>query len=173
MRNDKGQFVKGHTETSEEKEYRKLALKKAWLTNERRHSMYGTRFYNSWRSMTTRCRGTAGKDSIKKYKDKGIIVCDKWLKFKGFMEDMLPSYKEGLTIERIDNYKGYTIDNCRWATLKEQANNKTCTVRINHEGKEYTLLDIAEMFGKTPATIRIRYYRKYRTGLIDFNGFSK
>jgi hypothetical protein len=148
------------------KEEISLLLKESWLKRNDYHGMVGTKFYNSWRSIKTRCNGTCGKDSIKKYKDKGITYCKKWNNFKGFYEDMFNSYIEGLTIDRIDNSKGYFKENCRWATQKIQQNNKTNNVRINYKGVDKTLREWSDELGVTYDSIKLRYYRRYLTGKI-------
>ncbi len=89
------------------KSQKSIKLSSSWKNRKEYHGMKNTKFYNSYRSMITRCNGTAGFSSIKKYKDKGITVCDRWRgNFKNFYEDMFPSWQEGLTIDRIDNSKG-------------------------------------------------------------------
>jgi hypothetical protein len=137
-----------------------------WVNKKNNHGMVHTKFYNNWRSMVTRCRGTAGKDSIKKYKDRGITVCEKWKKFIGFYEDMFPSYVEGLTIERIDNNGNYEPLNCRWATWKEQANNKRNTLRIEYKGEIRSLSEWADKLGISFSKLRNRYYQSYLNDII-------
>ena len=86
------------------------------------HEMTGTKIYNSWRAMKERC---LNKNNLR-YKDyggRGITVCVEWLDFINFYKDMgdRPIDK---TIDRINNGLGYCKENCKWSTIKEQANNK-------------------------------------------------
>ena len=88
------------------------------------------------------------KNVILDYKDyggRGITVCDEWKHdFKNFYNWAMDNgYKEGLTIDRIDVNGNYTPDNCRWATLKQQGNNKRNTVYLTYEGKTRSLSEWA------------------------------
>lgn len=161
-----GRYQKGHKESPQIREKRIKALSEAWKDRADYHGMYGTKFHNSWRSMVTRCNGTAGLDSIKKYKNKGITVCERWLKFKNFYEDMFPSYIEGLTIDRIKNEFGYFKENCRWATQKQQQNNRTNSLRIEYMGDSLTAREWSDKLGLSFHIIRNRYYRFFVKGKI-------
>lgn len=81
-----------------------------------------TKTYKSWSSMRQR---TTNKNSTQwhDYGGRGITCASRWEKFENFLSDM-GECPEGLTLERVDNNKGYAPDNCRWATRSEQQLNK-------------------------------------------------
>lgn len=87
------------------------------------HSMSYHPIYNSWDCMWQRCTNPNAK-GYKNYGGRGIKVCKRWKKAKNFIDDMLPNWKKGLTIDRINNDGHYTPSNCRWATFKQQRNNQ-------------------------------------------------
>jgi hypothetical protein len=113
----------------------------------KRHGMTGTRIYKIWVEIKSRCNNP-NDSSFKRYGGKGISVFKEWDNFDAFYDwSMSNGYAENLTIDRIDNNKGYSPDNCRWVTMKEQANNKTNNHIVVYKGKEYTISQLAEIYG--------------------------
>lgn len=82
-----------------------------------------SREYRAWIAMKSRCDNPNNK-AYKNYGGRGIVISKNWrYSFSQFLSDM-GRCPEGLTLERIDNNKGYFKTNCKWASMKEQANNK-------------------------------------------------
>lgn len=88
----------------------------------KKHEMSKTLTYKTWISMIQRCNNSNASGYLY-YGGRGITVCDSWLKFENFFEDM-GERPDGLTIERTNNNKGYCPNNCKWATHTEQNRNK-------------------------------------------------
>ena len=84
-----------------------------------------TRLYGIWRGIKRRCLNP-NYHHFKNYGGRGITVCDEWLEsFKSFYDwAMSNGYQDDLSIDRIDNDKGYDPSNCRWVTMAEQNKNK-------------------------------------------------
>jgi len=91
------------------------------------HWMFWTKIYWIRHWIKTRCYNK-NRNRYKDYWGRWISICKKWMKFEWFYEDMWPTYKDGLTIDRIDNNWNYCKNNCKWSTYKEQANNRRRSV---------------------------------------------
>ena len=102
-----------------------------------------------------------GHNRYEKYGARGIIVCEEWHTFENFYNwAMQNGYSDELTIDRMDNDKNYEPSNCRWATVKEQANNRSTNVWVEIDGVTKNLTQWAEHIGVSDAVIRTRYYRE-------------
>ena len=94
-----------------------------WLFNlSTKHGKYGSGSYRSWIKMKDRCLNPNHVHS-KNYLQRGIGICQKWMTFEGFYEDM-GDRPVGYSLDRIDNYKGYLKENCRWIPLVDQPKNR-------------------------------------------------
>jgi hypothetical protein len=116
------------------------------------HGMSFHPAYQNWMHAKGRCNDTRNK-YYKDYGGRGIKVCDRWSSFEAFWEDMGPTWKEGLTLDRINNQKGYEPDNCRWATAMEQANNRWDNRIINTPNGRMTISQAARLFGINQHTL--------------------
>ena len=96
------------------------------------HGKYKTKEYKTWKSMRFRCDA---KNNYKNYSLKGITVCDEWNDFNIFLKDMGLAPTKKHSIDRINVYKGYNKNNCRWATDKVQARNRTNNKLIEYNGQ--------------------------------------
>lgn len=113
------------------------------------------RAYRSWRSMMERCQNARGPN-YKRYGGRGITVCDRWRDFRNFWEDMGPTWRLGLTIERIDNNGNYEPSNCTWIPNSKQAGNRTTSRWLTFCGKTQTIAEWARTLGVTWGRIHYR-----------------
>lgn len=99
--------------------------------------------YKAWHSMIKRCTDPSNV-SYRLYGARGIAVCSRWLDcFSNFLSDMGRA-PAGYSLDRINNDGDYTPENCRWATHKQQNNNKSTCVYLTHNGRTQTVTQWAE-----------------------------
>lgn len=110
-----------------------------------------------WAAIIQRCTNEKCKD-YKDYGARGISICAEWrADFAAFCTwAKANGYAEGLSIDRIENEKGYTPDNCQWVGDKEQMRNQRKTVILTHEGQSMPLTWWAEKYGLSVKTLRAR-----------------
>lgn len=119
--------------------------------------------YAAWQSMQARCNATEGRDA-NSYRARGITVCERWLSFENFLADIGKRPSPAHSVDRRDNNKGYSSDNCRWATAEEQICNRRDSLVWHIRGRAFDSLRRAgEHFGVDPKTIH--YWA--RTGKED------
>lgn len=125
-----------------------------------KHGHHNTRLYGVWSVMKQRCYNPKSK-AYRLYGAEGKTVCDEWLHdFQAFYDwSMSHGYQKGLEIERIDGTKGYSPENCRWATRKEQANNMRTNHLIEYKGKKQTIAQWAEELNMNVDTLYNRVLR--------------
>lgn len=125
------------------------------------HNLSNSRIYKIWQMMKDRCLNSNNKDYIN-YGDRGIAVCEEWLDFNNFhIWSIKNGYNEILTIDRINNNKGYCPENCRWETRKIQSNNTRRNRYITLNGEEKTLQQWADYLNISKSSLSERIQRKW------------
>ena len=119
------------------------------------HGASYTPEYSVWSKMRGRCNNPNSPDAPD-YSERGITVCERWSKFENFLEDMGKRLSPQHTIERIDNDKGYSPDNCKWATPIEQGNNKRNNILLTFQGETHTLAEWSRIRHINYPTLRAR-----------------
>lgn len=128
-------------------------------TNNTKHSGKGTRLYGIWTGMKTRIFNP-NDHSYHKYGGNGLTMCDEWLDFAKFKEwAMGNGYSDELTIDRIDNSKGYHPDNCRWVDMVVQQNNRTNNVMCVYNGEKVPLNKLYKDLGISRYSCEKKYRR--------------
>lgn len=126
------------------------------------HEMSKTRIYRIWKGMRRRClnkRDYAYPD----YGGRGIVICKEWDSFEKFYEDMISTYNDNLSIDRIDNDGNYCKENCRWVSRKIQNSNKRTNVRYLIDGEYLILWEIAEKYKIGHKRLKARIERLNKT----------
>lgn len=135
------------------------------------HGLSKTKLYRVYTDMKNRCNNTKCK-AYKDYGQRGIKVCDEWQEdFMSFYNWAIKSgYKDELSIDRIDNNKGYSPDNCRWATKRQQANNTRLTKKVTILGETKTFYEFEKQYGIPAQLMHSRYNKGFRDDKVVYNG---
>lgn len=128
-----------------------------FIGRETEHGMSDTRLYEIWKGMRRRCLDPK-RNSYHNYGGRGIVVCADWENdFGAFQKWAVENgYKDGLTVDRKNNDGPYSPENCKWASIKEQANNRRTNRYIDVFGEHLTISEAAQKYGIKPCTIRAR-----------------
>ena len=119
----------------------------------RTHGLAQTRLYKIWLAMKARVTNPHRK-GYKDYGGRGIKICESWLNFENFYQWALANgYDKNLSIDRINTNGDYCPDNCRWATMEVQQNNKRNNHMIDWEGGTYTLAQFSRQFHIPQSTV--------------------
>lgn len=125
-----------------------------------KHGMSHSKIDEIYKGMKARCYNKNSK-AFPRYGGRGITICDEWLsdKKKFFEWAFENGYKDGLTIDRIDNDGMYEPSNCRWSTYKVQANNTSKNRRVKWNGESHSLAEWQDILGISQKTIGYRLRR--------------
>lgn len=123
-----------------------------------KHGLRDTRLYSTWKGMKVRCYNKNRK-SYPDYGARGIVVCDEWKdNFEAFYDWAINNgYKEGLTIDRIDNDGNYEPNNCRWVDKKIQACNTRRNLKLTYNGITHLISHWAELLNLDQGLLSHRY----------------
>lgn len=113
------------------------------------------RLYSTWVHMRERCNSTTNP-FYHNYGGRGIKVCERWDDFLMFIEDMDNTYQKGLSLDRTNNNKGYSPDNCRWATSLEQGANMRVNVFIEYKGEKMILAEFSRRVNLSTSIVSYR-----------------
>ena len=130
------------------------------LAHNKTHGKSKTKLFRVWYGILERCYNNRIM-SYKNYGARGISVCKEWRdSYQSFHSwAMVSGYREGLSIDRIDNNGGYEPGNCRWCSKKEQAQNRRSNVFINYMGDSKTISQWESILGFGREIIRSRLLR--------------
>lgn len=122
------------------------------------HGLTNTPEFDAWHAIKQRCHNKNNKNYYR-YGGRGITVCDRWFNsFENFINDMGKRPGPNYSIDRIDNDKGYSETNCRWATAIEQNNNKSSNRRVNYRGTTASVAEHCRRLGLNRASVKNRLH---------------
>jgi hypothetical protein len=121
----------------------------------KKHGMSESEEYSIWSGIKKRCECRTAKD-YPNYGGRGIKVCERWQTFENFFEDMGKRPSKKHSVEREDNQKDYSPENCKWATVIEQANNRRSNNVLTMNGISRTLVEWERVSGIGRSTIKNR-----------------
>ena len=127
-----------------------------------RHGLYKDHkeLFNLWQTMKSRCENPK-RENYERYGARGIKVCEEWHEAKNFVEWALNNgYKKGLQLDRIDNNKGYSPENCRFVTATENSRNRRNTKLLTINGETKCVAEWCEQ--KSVSVYTVYYWIRER-----------
>jgi len=118
------------------------------------HRMTKSKTWRAWSSMKERCLNES-HPYYHRYGGRGITIDPGWMSFEQFLSDMGQA-PEGLTLERVDNNRGYSRQNCRWATFRDQNNNRANNVNVTFMNRTMTVAQWSREVGLERKTLQYR-----------------
>lgn len=125
-----------------------------------KHGMTHSKEYRAWSHMLTRCNNPK-YNQFHRYGGRGIRVCDEWKEFQTFYRDMGVKPSPSHSLDRIDNNKGYSKENCRWATRKQQNLNYSRNKCFTYRGVTKPLSEWAEEINMAYSCLYTRIFREH------------
>lgn len=124
------------------------------------HGMTNTSEFRIWSGMLQRCLNPKDK-AYPKYGGRGIKVCERWMEFENFIHDVGPRPSLAYSLDRKDNDGDYCPENCRWATNKEQSNNRRTNTLIEYHDQTHTISEWAEKLNLPVSALLLRLNNKW------------
>jgi hypothetical protein len=134
-----------------------LKSRPKWMVDTSASPRTGSRSYRCWQAIKQRCLNP-NNASYRHYGGRGITICERWMNFDAFLEDMGDA-PDGLSLDRINNDGGYCPENCRWADKKTQSRNSRQSRKIAYAGKTLCVSEWAEVVGIRLTSLRNRLAR--------------
>lgn len=130
-----------------------------------RHGMQNHPIYIAWENMKQRCLNPR-HIHYGRYGGRGIKIDPAWLDFEAFRDAVLPTWKRGLTLDRVDPSGNYEPANFEWVTRQRQTRNRENTLKMMFEGRELPVAEVAEIIGVRRATLLQRIHRGVQPPLL-------
>ena len=154
------------TFTSFPSDNRKFCSPKCFYLSRTIHGMYKTKFYRTWQQIKDRCY-SKNRIDYHNYGGRGITVCKQWLKFENFRDDMYLNYKKHklnnnyTSIDRINNNGNYCKENCRWANVKEQCNNRRQNRLLTYKNQTLNIMQWSKKLNINHYVLYNRFHKNW------------
>lgn len=125
------------------------------------------KLYGVWNTMKSRCNRPTSA-AYKRYGGRGISICNEWKEsYQAFKRwALMAGYREGLSIDRINNNGSYCPENCRWITMSKQSENKRSNIWLTHNGQTHIISQWAKILSVPSGRLFHRYHRGFSVDII-------